>query len=154
VFTQRGAANTAGLVPEADPGTALTPRIDVNGNQVDAVFARSESGAGLLVIALDTTGASSLVCANNRIRSRIPAGATVSLWSLAECAFTGNVVTNEVAQVETNRSLVLRPQLVGQAAAVAVTGNVLVGPAQLPFRPNPAPFDTWNGLNTIIDYFA
>ncbi len=158
VFTQRGAADAADLVPEADPGTSLTPRIDVNGNQVDAVFARADSGAGLLVFALDTTGESSLVCAGNRIRSRIPAGATVSLWSLAECAFTGNVVTNEVEQVETNRSLVLRPQLAGQAAAavaaVAVTGNVLVGPAQLPFRPLAAPFDTWNGLNTIIDFFA
>ena len=125
-----------------------------HGNQVDAVFARADSGAGLLVVALDTTGASSLVCAGNRIRSRIPAGATVGLWSLVECAFTGNVVTNEVEQVETNRSLVLRPQLLGQVPAVAVTGNVLVGPAQLPFRPNPAPFDTWNGLNTIIDFFA
>jgi hypothetical protein len=154
VFTQRGAADVSGLVPEADPGTALTPRIDVNGNQVDAVFARANSGAGLLVVALDTTGASSLICGNNRIRSRIPAGATVGLWSLVECAFTGNVVTNEVAQVETNRSLVLRPQPLGQAAAVAVTGNVLVGPAQLPFRPNPPPFDTWNGLNTITDYVA
>lgn len=154
VFTQRAAADTSGLVPEADPGTALTPRLDVNGNQVDAVFARADSGAGLLVVALDTTGASSLICANNRIRSRIPAGATVGLWSLVECAFTGNVVTNEVERVETNRSLVLRPQPLGQAAAVAVTGNVLVGPAQLPFRPNPAPFDTWNGLNTITDYVA
>lgn len=158
VFTQRGAADTAGLVAEADPGTSLTPRIDVNGNQIDAVFARADSGAGLFVVALDTTGASSLVCTGNRIRSRIPAGATVGLWSLAECAFTGNIVTNEVEQVETNRSLVLRPQLAGQAAvavaAVAVTGNVLVGPAQLPFRPNPAPFDTWNGLNTIIDFFT
>jgi Family of unknown function (DUF6519) len=154
VFTQRRAVDTAGLVPEVDPGTALTPRIDVNGNQVDAVFARADSGAGLLVVALDTTGASSLVCAGNRIRSRIPAGASVGLWSLVECAFTGNVVTNEVEQVETNRSVVLRPQLLGQVPAVAVTGNVLVGPAQLPFRPNPAPFDTWNGLNTIIDFFA
>lgn len=154
IFTQRGAADVSGLVPEADPGTALTPRIDVNGNQVDAVFARADSGAGLLVVALDTTGASSLICANNRIRSRIPAGTTVGLWSLVECAFTGNVVTNEVEQVETNRSLVLRPLPLGQAAAVAVTGNVLVGPAQLPLRPNPAPFDTWNGLNTITDYSA
>jgi hypothetical protein len=154
VFKQRAAADTSGLVPEADPGTALTPRIDVNGNQVDAVFARADSGAGLLVVALDTTGASSLVCAGNRIRSRIPAGATVGLWSLVECAFTGNVVTNEVERVETNRSLVLRPRPLGQVAAVAVTGNVLVGPAQLPFRPNPAPFDTWNGLNTIVDYVA
>jgi hypothetical protein len=154
VFTHRAAADVSGLVPEADPGTALTPRFDVNGNQVDAVISEANSGAGLLVVALDTTGSSSLICADNRIRSRIPAGATVGLWSLAECAFTGNVVTNEVAQVETNRSLVLRPQPLGQAFAVAVTGNVLVGPAQLPFRPNPAPFDTWNGLNTIIDYVA
>ncbi|HEY3551219.1 MAG TPA: DUF6519 domain-containing protein [Gaiellaceae bacterium] len=154
VFTQRGAADVSGLVPEADPGTSLTPRIDLNGNQIDAVIARADSGAGLLVVALDTTGASSLICANNRIRSRIPAGATVGLWSLVECAFTGNVVTNEVERVETNRSLVLRPQPLGQAAAVAVTGNVLVGPAQLPLRPNPAPFDSWNGLNTIVDYTA
>jgi hypothetical protein len=56
--------------------------------------------------------------------------------------------------VRTNHSLVLRPRPLGKLAAVAVTGNVLVGMAQLPLRPNPAPFDTWYGLNTIIDAFA
>lgn len=154
VFTQRAAADVSGLVAEADPGTALIPRIDVKGNQIDAVISEANSGAGLLVVALDTTGASSLICAGNRIRSRIPAGAVVGLWSVVECAFTGNVITNEVEEVRTNHSLVLRPRPLGKLAAVAVTGNVLVGMAQLPLRPNPAPFDTWYGLNTIIDAFA
>jgi len=154
IFTQRGAADVSGLVPEADPGTSLTPRIDFKGNQVDAVISEADSGAGLFVVALDRTGASSLVCAGNRIRSRVPAGAVVGLWSIVECAVTGNVVTNEVEGVRTNRSLVLQPQPLGNYPAVAVTGNVLVGLPQLPLRPLPAPFDSWYGLNTIIDAYA
>jgi hypothetical protein len=124
----------------------------VSRNQVDAVVAKSDSGAGLLVIALDTTDASSLVCSGNRIRSRVELGATVSLWSLVECTFTGNIVSNEIANAKNDRSLVLEPHLIGKVAAVAVTGNVLIGQAQLPARPNAAPFDTWNGLNTITNY--
>jgi hypothetical protein len=154
VFTQRGAADVSGLVPEADPGTSLTPRIDFKGNQVDAVISEADSGAGLFVVALDRTGASSLVCAGNRIRSRVPAGAVVGLWSIVESAITGNVIANEVEGVRTNRSLVLNPQPLGNYPAVAVTGNVLVGLPQLPLRPLAAPFDNWYGLNTIIDAYA
>jgi hypothetical protein len=153
-FKAPAAVATGDLVPQVDPGTALRPRLDVSRNQVDAVVAKSDSGAGLLVIALDTTDASSLVCSGNRIRSRVELGATVSLWSLVECTFTGNIVSNEIANAKNDRSLVLEPHLIGKVAAVAVTGNVLIGQAQLPPRPNAAPFDTWNGLNTIMDYVA
>jgi hypothetical protein len=155
LFKERGAVDVGELIPEADPGTALAPRIDVTRNQVDAVIADSYSGAGLLVIALDTTRASSLVCSGNRIRSRIVAGATASLWSLAECAVTGNIVSNEIEGLARgSRSLVLRPQKMGDFAAVAVTGNVLIGRALLPPRDKPAPFDDWVDLNTVIGYVA
>jgi hypothetical protein len=155
LFKERGTVDVAELIPEADPGTALAPRIDVTRNQVDAVIADSYSGAGLLVVALDTTRASSLVCSGNRIRSRVATGATASLWSLAECAVTGNIVSNEIEGLaRTSRSLVLRPQKMGDFAAVAVTGNVLIGRALLPPRDKPAPFDDWADLNTVIGYVA
>jgi hypothetical protein len=152
IFKDPGYAELGDLVPEADPGTALVPRLDVSSNQVDAVIADADSGAGLLVVALDTTSASSLVCTGNRLRSRVVQGATVSLWALVECTFTGNIVSNEIAKAENDRSIVLEPQIIGKVPAVAVTGNVLVGPATLPPRPNQAPFDTWDGLNTIMHY--
>ena len=154
VFIAPNIVAASDVVPEADPGTTLSPRLDVSGNQVDAVIAEAESGAGLLIVALDTTQTSSLVCTGNRFRSRVVQGATVSLWSLVECAFTGNIVSNEIPDAKNDRSVVLEPQLVGKVPAVAVTGNVLIGPAQLPARPNAAPFNTWNGLNTIMDYIA
>ena len=114
VFKQPGVVDVADVIPAVDPGTSLTPRIDVNGNQVDSVIARSDSGAGLLVVALDTTNASSLVCAGNRIRSRVAVGSTVSLWSIVGCALTGNLVSNEIPKGDNHRSVVLRPKLTGR----------------------------------------
>ena len=142
------------VIPEADPGTALVPRLDVSTNQVDAVIADADSAAALLVIALDTTKASSLVCTGNRFRSRVVDGATVSLWALVECTFTGNIVSNEIADAKNDRSIVLEPEVVGKVPAVAVTGNVLVGPVTLPARPLAAPFHHWDPLNTVVDYIS
>jgi hypothetical protein len=152
VFVTPGVANVGDVVPEADPGTSLTPRLDVNGNQIDAVIAKADSGAGLLIVALDTTDSSSLVCSGNRVRSRVADGSTVSLLSLARCTFTGNIVSNEIANSDNDRSLVLQPQLVGKVPAVAVTGNVLIGPVRLPRRPLPSPFHVWARLNTIMEF--
>ncbi len=154
IFKVPAHAATRDLVPEVDPGTALIPRLDVSANQVDAVLADADSAAALFVLALDTTRMSSLVCTGNRFRSRVVQGATVSLWALAECAVTGNIVSNEIPGAENDKSIVLEPETVGKAPAVAVTGNVLVGPVVLPPRPNPAPFDTWFGLNTITNYIT
>ena len=141
-------------MPEVDPGTALIPRLEVSTNQVDAILADADSGTALFVLALDTTRMSSLVCMGNRFRSRVVQGATVSLWALAECTVTGNIVSNEIPGAENDKSIVLEPEIPGKAPAVAVTGNVLIGPVVLPPRPNPAPFGNWFGLNTITNYIT
>ncbi|MGZ4335345.1 MAG: hypothetical protein ACXVRJ_13880, partial [Gaiellaceae bacterium] len=154
IFVAPRTAAATDAVPEADPGTALVPRLDVNGNEVDAVLANADSGPGLLVLALDQTGVSSLVCTGNRIRSRVVDGATVSLWALVECTVTGNIVSNEIEDGKNDRSIVLLPQVVGKVPAVAVTGNVLIGPVALPARPVAAPLNHWNPLNTVLDYIS
>ena len=154
IFKAPAHAATRDLVPEVDAGTALIPRLEVSSNQVDAVLADADSGTALFVLALDTTRMSSLVCTGNRFRSRVVQGAAVSLWALAECAVTGNIVSNEIPGAENDKSIVLEPEVVGKAPAVAVTGNVLVGPVVLPPRPLPAPFNTWAGLNTITSYIT
>jgi hypothetical protein len=147
--------SAADIVPEADPGTALTPRLALSGNEIDAVLGSADSGPGLVVFAFDETNASSLVCTGNRIRSRVVQGATVSLWELVECTFTGNIVSNEIPDATADYSLVLVPQIIGKVAAVAVTGNILIGHnAHLPARPLAAPLNTWNGLNTVMPYVS
>ncbi len=147
LFHAASSVGKAEQVTPADPGTALVPRLEVSANQVDAVISDSDTGAGLLVLVVDPDHQSSLVCSHNRIRSRVSAAATVSLWELLECTLTGNIITNEAGN-EIDRSVILVPRLVRDTALVAVTGNVLVGLSRLPARNLPAPFDTWDGLNT------
>jgi len=149
LFATTAPSRELGQAAPIDPGTAFEPRLEISGNQVDAVIAESNSGSGLLAFSLDRTQTSSIVCSHNRIRSRVASGATASLWELRECAMTGNLVVNESGG-ETDRSLLLVPNVPGKVAAVAVTGNVLIGPAVLPPRPLAAPFNTWDGLNTLM----
>jgi Family of unknown function (DUF6519) len=163
VFSAKNYLNLSDLIPDADPGTGLIPRLDVSSNQVDAVIEEADTGAGLLVVALDSTNASSLVCAGNRVRSRVVSGATATLLGLVTCSVTGNIVSNEIVpgppvlthfEPNNNRSLVLTPRTMGKLHATAVTGNVLVGPAVLPSRdPNiPAPVNVWDVFNEILPY--
>ncbi len=156
IFTSTTEADESDQVPAADPGTGLIPRLDVRTNQVDAVISDSYTGAALLVIALDSSEACSLICIGNRLRSRVVDGATVSLLGIVECACTGNVVTNEIAESKTNTSLVLRPLTVRDVAEVAVTGNVLIGPVSLPDRPAsvPAPLNQWIWFNTVVPVYV
>ncbi|HVU78833.1 MAG TPA: DUF6519 domain-containing protein [Gaiellaceae bacterium] len=150
LFHEIGTVSRAGEVTPADPGTAVEPRLAVNGNQVDAVLTDSLSGAGLLVLSLDADHETSLVCSHNRIRSRVSSGAAASLYEVLECAVTGNIVNNDAGNAKTDLSLVLVSRVIGDYRRVAVTGNVLVGIAKLPPRTLPAPFDTWDNLNTIV----
>jgi hypothetical protein len=164
VFSAKNYVDLSDLVPDADPGTGLIPRLDVSTNQVDAVIQEADTGAGLLVVALDSSQASSLVCSDNRLRSRVVSGPTASVLGVVGCTVTGNIVSNEIPAVtaaagfvqNNNRSLVLIPRLVGDVAATAVTGNVLVGPAVLPPRPpnTPAPVNVWDVFNTVMPYTA
>jgi hypothetical protein len=151
--------------PPADPGTGQTPRLDVRGNQVDAVVHDSYSGAALLVAVMvtDTTVVSSASCTGNRLRGRVQTGSTVSLQQLIQCTVTANLVSNEIADdpsaaatgvaAVTHSSMVLRPGGNQKGPAVAVTGNVLIGdqPA-LPPRPLNEPWNRWDPLNTITHF--
>ncbi len=149
LFVSQASGVRTSQVAPLDPGTAVEPRLEVTGNQVDAVIAESDSGAGLLVLTLDAKNPSSLICNDNRFNGRVASGPVVSLWELLECVVAGNIVSNGSGG-EIDRSLVLVPRIPRKVAAVAVTGNVLVGSALLPIRQNPPPFDRWDGLNTLM----
>lgn len=138
-------------VAEVDPGTGLIPRLQLSGNQIDAILAESDSGAGLLVAIFDSTDKASLIASANRIRSRVVNGAAVSLLRLTECAFSGSVVANELVG-DNERSLVLAPYLIDEKVAlVAVSGNVFVG--EVTWLPTSLGLK-WTPLNAIMQYIA
>ena len=148
MFIDPGVVDTANAVPTADPGTAVVPRLEISANQIDAVIADSDSGAGLFVLATDVADRSALICNGNRIRSRVPMGATVSLQLLVDCTVIGNIVSNEIVGDKQTQSISLNPRVIQQSVVgVAVTGNVLLGQARLPTRPLPAPLDVWESLS-------
>ena len=146
---------TGAVIPVADTGASVTPRLDVCDCQVDAVIAESYSGAGLLVADLSQSQSASALVHGNRIRSRFPAGeAVVGLW-LAEGSVTGNIVANEAAipaQVSAalpesySMGLVATASPLG-AVALAIAGNVFIDPPVLPGQ-------AWQALNTVVNYSA
>lgn len=164
------------VVPVSDTGTSVSLRLDLCDCQVDAIVADSYSGAGLLVIDLNTDWGSA-VLHGNRIRSRFPMGETALMSGLGQVTVTGNIVANEFARqlsfgtpavALTSHSLVLNPAVAATplgavldpsaaplgAAAVAITGNVFIDPASLPSRgPTvPAAVNDWMLFNTEVDY--
>ena len=143
----------------AAPAPAPSLRLDVGDCQVNALLAGSNSGAGLLIADLaEATG--SAVLHGNRISTSFPAGDTALVYQLEQATITGNILANEVApsasaQKVNSYSVVLSstPTPLG-TAAVAVTGNVLIGTTALPARPAtiPAAVQDWDVLNTVIAY--
>ncbi|HUA27949.1 MAG TPA: DUF6519 domain-containing protein [Streptosporangiaceae bacterium] len=146
---------TGAVIPVADTGASVLPRLDVCDCQVDAVIAESYSGAGLLVADLSQSQSASALVHGNRIRSRFPAGeAVLGLW-LAEGSVTGNIVANEAAipaqasaalPESYSMALVASASPLG-AVAVAIAGNVFIDPPVLPGQ-------TWQVLNTVVNYSA
>jgi hypothetical protein len=127
------------------------PRLELTGNDVDAFGDDPEaaSGPALIVAMLDDSASNSVVCGDNRLYGRVT-GSTVNLLNVAACTVTGNLVANSLTD-KTDLSFVLTPNATAQGVpAVAVTGNVFFGRAQLPARPLPAPFDTWGVMNTEV----
>jgi hypothetical protein len=127
-------------------------RLDLGGCQIDAVAADSPGGAGLLVADFNPQAGSALIH-DNRIRSRFPGGEAVFVGGVAESSITANVVVNEAGSEQPDggsRSLGVSPATT--PPAVAIIGNVLVGPHRLPSRQGVDPaFDNWGLLNTEID---
>jgi hypothetical protein len=155
-------------VPAGETGEGVLLRLQIAGNQIDAVVEDSYSGAGFVVLDL-TSSPGSLLLQDNRIRSRSPGGQTVLVVQVAEAAVTGNIVANEVQAVAVTQrpptsanpapaplastSVVLQPTNLLTVPAIAVTGNVLVGSVKLPGRPSSEPpLPTWEALNTVAPY--
>ncbi len=129
-------------------GRPLRLRLDLGGCQIDAVSDEDPGGAGLLVA--DFTGeAGSALIHDNRIRSRFPGGEAAFVGGVAESCITANIVANEAEHEprgQRTRSLGLTPAT--RPPAVAITGNVFIGPPRLPRRDQAAP--GWDLLNTVI----
>jgi Family of unknown function (DUF6519)/IPT/TIG domain len=145
-------------IPAADPGTSVTPRLDVSDCQVDAVIAESYSGAGLLFADLMASATASALIHGNRLRTRFPWGETVMGLSLAEVSVTGNIVANEAAYPVTpttalpasfSLTMVVPATPLG-AAALAVAGNVFIDPPALDGQVNQVA--AFNTLNTVVNY--
>src|SRR5580704_914668 len=126
-------------------------RLDLGGCQIDATMADSRGGAGLLVADLTAEPGAAFIH-ENRIQSRFPGGETAFVGGVAESCVTGNVVANEVGpegEGQASYSMGLTPAIT--PPAVAVTGNVFIGPPRLPRRHDvPAAFDQWDLMNTVI----
>jgi hypothetical protein len=164
-----GPASLAGEpgIEAADPGTSVSPRIDMRDCQVDAVIEDSYSGAALIVADLTYFSAGpatlaaglSAIVDGNRLRSRFPSGEAALLLGAAQAAVTGNLIGNEAAvPVTQNTSIpgsfsltipVMSMPLGGLMPALMAAGNVFIDASSI------APSQIRNGTvfpNTEVNY--
>jgi hypothetical protein len=138
-----------------DTGTGVSLQLDFYGCQVDAVIANSFSGAGLLVMDLAQTG--SALVHGSRIRNRFSIGEAVLTSGVAQLSVTGNTVSNEAPPLpqgspDSHSMTAVPPDTAPGTPAMAITGNVFIGPTHLPARPSTIPdvIANWDVLNTVI----
>ena len=137
--------------------TALYLRLDMSGCEVEAVIGGSYSGASLFVV--DYTNAGSALVHGNRLRSSFPMGETALILDVSRSSVTGNIVANEAPALSAKSpaSYSMRVDVPGRdvtAPPTVITGNVFLGPTDLPARPSTIPPDLahWDVLNTVISY--
>jgi hypothetical protein len=146
-FDTFGQARTTRAQPEEvviSAAEALRCVLSITGNVVD-----SGDAPGLVVLDTARDGAS-LVLAGNQLRGRPRPGAVACLYRLRSGAVTANVIVNETDEGDEDGdepSLVVRPRRHRGRRETAVTGNVLVGRAYLPRRPDE--FPGWASLNSL-----
>jgi hypothetical protein len=123
----------------APPESALRCRVLITENSV-------ESGDAPALVFLDSAPGSSasLILTGNQLRSDSGPGAAACLYLLNACAAAANLIVN--AGHESVASLVVLPRR-DDGRQTAITGNVLVGRAHLPRRPDGLP--EWEALNSI-----
>lgn len=129
------------VVPDA---AALRCVLNIAGNVLD-----SGDAPGLVVLDTARNGAS-LVLTGNQLRARPRPGAVACLYRLRSCAVAANVIVNETDADDEEwdgPSLVVRPRRHHGRHETAITGNVLVGRAHLPHRPDE--FPSWASLNSL-----
>ena len=154
IFRPVGGGTVEPVIPLADTGTSVSPRLDLCDCQVDAVIAESYSGAALILVDLaETASTTSAVIHGNRLRCRFPGGETaMSLW-LAQACVTGNIVANEVAiptqpsstMLNSYSMTMLAPVQPFGALAVAISDNVFINLVAVPTSNSAT-------LNTIVNY--
>jgi hypothetical protein len=129
------------VVPAA---AALRCVLNIAGNVLD-----SADAPGLVVLDTARNGAS-LVLTGNQLRGRPRSGAVACLYRLRSCAVAANVIVNEPDAGDEDwdePSLVVLARRHHGRHETAVTGNVLVGRAHLPHRPDE--FPSWASLNSL-----
>jgi hypothetical protein len=124
-----------------DAAPAATLRLRVCGNDLDCTSDdRRQTGSALLVYAAFPHQAGSALVSDNRMTGR-PPNAIAAIAMVPNAAVNANLIRNENPDL---RSLALLG-----CRSVAVTGNIVLGPALVPPRPGFAPpLDTWSPLNT------
>ena len=142
-----GRARTTRAQPEeivVPAAAALRCVLNIAGNVLD-----SGDAPGLVVLDTARDGAS-LVLTGNQLRGRPRPGAVACLYRLRSCVVAANVIANETDEDDGDSgepSLIVRPRRHHGRHETAVTGNVLVGRAYLPHRPDE--FPDWASLNSL-----
>jgi len=142
-----GRARTTRARPErvaVPEGAALRCELSIAGNVIG-----TGDAPGLVLLDAARDGAASLVLTGNQLRGGPCPGAAACLYLLRSGAVTANVIVNTEAEEEEDAagSLVLLARRRRGRHQAAVTGNVLVGRARLPHRPDELP--GWESLNSV-----
>jgi hypothetical protein len=146
----------------ADPVATLNAElfawsVNLTANDIDAFVGDSTVGAfAVSVIEVDRKGFGAVNLTANKLRNNSPGISTVLIAGTVSCNATGNFIENRQTP---NTKRKIRPKsLVVAASPVAITGNVLIRPADYPprvFNPPlppalPALLNSWDFMNTVI----
>ena len=101
------------------------------------------------VVVLNTApdSAASSILTGNHLHNQLHPGASACLYLLRTCTAAANVIVNRESEHHSAASLIVRPQHHQGWHGTAITGNVLVGRADLPARPEELP--SWRSLNSV-----
>jgi len=124
------------------PQTSLRCCLTIAGNVLE-----SRDAPGLVVLNTGQDSDASLVLAGNQFRGRPWPGAVACLYLLRSCAAAANVIVHVAPEEEPDASIVVLAQRHHGRHQTAITGNVLVGRAILPHRPDD--FPSWETLNSV-----
>jgi hypothetical protein len=136
------------------PGAVLRCCIDMAENNLQA-----DSAPALVVLDTAQDSKASLILTGNRLSSHLRPGATAGLYLLRACTATANVIVNGEREDDDDdddgdddaASLLVLPLYHHRRHQAAITGNVLIGEAHLPDRPDEPDnkLPSWVSLNSV-----
>jgi hypothetical protein len=121
---------------------ALRCLLYLSGNTVHTSLAPA-----LVVLNTAPDTAASSILTGNHLHNQLHPGASACLYLLRTCTAAANVIVNRESEHLSAASLIVRPQRHQGWHGTAITGNVLVGRAHLPARPEELP--SWRSLNSV-----